>query len=98
MIFSVDTLENIDDEKIISYHKKRFYVKQYFRKNELKRILEQIGFKNINIYPIFKSNYSKKLFKKMIIDDSRVRKLFTPFYYFLIKIHESRCINEDKGL
>ena len=44
MIFSVDTLEAIEDKELVEKHKKEHFVKKYFKKEELKTILEEIGF------------------------------------------------------
>ena len=65
LIFSFDSLENIDDIKFTSYHQNKFSVKNYFSKEELRDRLKQIGFKKVKIYPIYKSNYAKKRFIKL---------------------------------
>ena len=76
LIFSVDSLENIRNIRIIKKHKKQYFVKKYFKKNELKKILEQIGFIRIEINPIFKSNFAKRVFIKEV--NNRVR--YNPLY------------------
>jgi hypothetical protein len=62
LIFSVDALETIKDKKLIEKHKKEHFVERYFRAKELKTILGEIGFREINIYPIFRSIFANRLF------------------------------------
>lgn len=97
MIFSVDSLGTINDEKIISLHKKKYYVENYFDKDQLYDGLRNIGFKNIIIHPIFKSNYSKKLFIEGVKKDFKFGLLFSLLKYYRLKIKEARA-SANKGL
>jgi len=98
LIFSVDSLENIDDNKFTSYHQKKFSVKNYFSKEELNDHLKQIGFKKIKIYPIYRSNYAKKRFIKLTKNVSKLNHLFSLFEYLLIKKRESNYSYKNRGL
>lgn len=98
MIFSVDTLETIEDKKLIEKHKKTHFVEQYFKKEELKTLLEKIGFEKIDIYPIFKSNFAKKLFIKGIKDRFRYGYLRSILAYFVLRYKESHCAAGNKGI
>lgn len=98
MIFSVDALETIEDKKIIEKHKKEHLVEKYFRKEELKTILEKAGFKRINIYSIFKSDFAKKIFIKGINNKFRYSYLGSIFTYFLLDYKENHCVNKSKGI
>ena len=98
LIFSVDSLENIDDIKFTSYHQKKFSVKNYFSKEELRDRLKQIGFNKIKIYPIYRSNYARKRFIKLTRNMSKLNHLFSLFEYILIKKRESNYSYKKKGL
>ena len=52
IIFSVDALENTENPNFINYHKKRFSVVRYFKKNDLENLLNSLGFKKVNVYPV----------------------------------------------
>lgn len=98
MIFSVDSLENIEDKGLIEEHKKIYSVVKYFRIKELKEILTEIGFSKIDIYPIFRSNYAKKKFIRGIKNNFKYGYLRSILSYFLLLYKEKTCPNIDKGL
>ncbi len=98
MIFSVDALETIEDHKLIEKHKKQHFVIKYFNKVELKAILEKIGFKGIEIYPIFKSKFSKELFIKRINNNDYKSLLSLISTYSILKHEENVNANENKGI
>ena len=104
-LLSVDSLETIDDEKLLNYHKQKCYIENYFRKNDLKQILKEIGFKKIIIYPIFRSDYAKTLYFKYLeaikSPSSRLnkfRRLLFIYHFIILKHRESRCLNKGKGI
>ncbi|MBD3256028.1 MAG: methyltransferase domain-containing protein [Candidatus Lokiarchaeota archaeon] len=104
-IFSVDSLEPIDDKKLINFHRKECYIEKYFKKKELKQLLQKIGFKKILIYPIFKSNYAinhyfkyLKMIKTPNTRQNLFRRLFFIYHYLKLKFQEARSVNTDKGL
>ena len=98
LIFSVDSLENIEDKQFINYHKKKFSVENYFRRDDLRDTLKKIGFRKIIIYPIYKSNYAKQRFIKLARNVSIFNHLFSIIEYLIIKKRESSCIDINKGL
>ncbi len=63
-VLSVDSLELIDDQEILEKHRKDHKVVKYFHSDELNAVLEKIGFRNVKVYPIFRSAFAKKLFVK----------------------------------
>lgn len=98
MIFSVDSLSNISNKSIIVKHKKKYRVEQYFTKDRLKKKLSEIGFKNISIYPILKTEYAKKVFIKEINSNSK-NKIFKFFFtYLLLNCYENFSQEKEKGL
>lgn len=107
MIFSVDALETIKDKKLIEKHKKEHFVYKYFRREELRTILEEIGFKEVNIYPIFKSDFAKKRFIKRFCNRTiynYLRRRFKYGYptsilaYFILRYNEYHCAEKNEGL
>ena len=98
MIFSVDCLETIEDNKLLEKHKKEHRVESYFEKEELKTILEEIGFNRIEIYPTFKSDFAKKLFIKGIFNKFHYGYLRSILAYFILKYREKHCADENKGI
>ena len=98
MIFSVDTLESIEDDKLLEKHEREHFVEKYFRREELRAILEEICFKKIDIYPIFKSDYAKKLFITGINNNFHYGHLRSILAFFLLRCKEKHCADEDKGI
>lgn len=98
MIFSVDALETIQDDMLLEKHKKQHFVQKYFNKQELEIILKEIGFREIEIYPIFKSNFARELFIKKIINGSGFGLLSPIFTYGILKNEEYKCKDENKGI
>lgn len=98
MIFSVDALETIQDKRLLEKHKKKHFVEHYFKKEELMELLKELGFKKIEIYPIFKSNYAKKLFIEGINNKFKHGLLGTILSYGFLNFEENKCTNENKGI
>jgi 2-polyprenyl-3-methyl-5-hydroxy-6-metoxy-1,4-benzoquinol methylase len=98
MIFSVDSLETIKDEKLLNKHKKEHQVENYFKKNELERVLEEIGFNRIEIYPIFKSDFARKLFSEKIKNGFHSSLINSILTYGILRYEENKYKSEDKGL
>lgn len=98
IIFTVDSMDNIENNKFLEYHKKRFDVKTYFKKNDLNSILKKIGFKKIEIYPIFKSDYAKNLLMKFSKKLRITTILFSLLSYLKLIVNENRNNTNKKGL
>ena len=62
MIFSVDSLEAIDDPGLIEAHRAAHQVQKYYRADELEQLLERTGFADVRVYPIFRSALARDLF------------------------------------
>jgi len=98
LIMSVDSLENIEDKNFIDYHTNKYGITQYFRKEELENILKKIGFKQVIIYPIFKSRYATKRFIKLMSKITIFDHLVSILDFIKLKKKESRQLNGNKGL
>lgn len=104
-LFSVDSLETINDEDRLNYHIEKCNIEHYFRKKELTQILKQIGFKRINIYPIFKSKYAETLYFKYLEaiktpnnQLNKFKRFLFIFHYLLLKFNEYKASNKEKGI
>ena len=64
----------------------------------MRKILEQIVFKKINIYPIFKSDSAQKVFIKGINNKFRYSYLDSILTYAILNYKENHCINKTKGI
>lgn len=95
--FSGDCLENVNNLKIIKIHKKIHKVAFLFRTNKLKEVLTKLGFKNIEIYPILKSSFAKKLFLNGMKINFQYRIYLAYIQYLFLKFHEKITKNK-KGL
>lgn len=98
MVFSVDCLESIEDNEILEKHKKEHYIEQYFRKEELETILGEIGFRRVNIYSIFQSDFAKKLFIAGVNNEFHYGYLRSIIAYFILHYKEKRCADENTGV
>lgn len=97
-IFSVDSFRNFENNLLLKYHKKKFGVCKYFNEIELRNILKQIGFRKIDIYPIFKSNYARKIFTKGIMYGFHKNQIaFVPRYFYL-KFKELLSYYKKEGI
>jgi 2-polyprenyl-3-methyl-5-hydroxy-6-metoxy-1,4-benzoquinol methylase len=95
-IFSVDNLELITDQDLIEKHKIDYGVAKYFKAEELTEILKRTGFKNINVFPIFRSGFSERLFVKGIKSGFNYGKK-SLLLYLSLRIRENFSKNE-KGI
>lgn len=88
LLLSVDSLENIDNTKIVSKHRLDHKVITYFKRNTIMKDLDIIGFKNITIKPILKSNYAITLFTKGILNGFQYNQIFSKIQYIILKLSD----------
>ncbi len=62
IIFTVDTLETIQDLELIEKHKTDHHVVRYFREDSLKTLLGDIGFNVLETQNLFRSDLAQELF------------------------------------
>jgi len=62
IIFTVDTLETIDDPGLIEKHKQAHHVVRYFREDSLRELLSGIGFEVQEMQNLFRSDLARDLF------------------------------------
>ncbi|GAH00339.1 unnamed protein product [marine sediment metagenome] len=97
MIFSVDALETIEDNKLVEKHRREHHVKKYFKIDELKIILQKTGFKRISIYPLFKSDLARKIFIKGINNRFQYGFIHSILLYAFLRCQEYKCTSK-KGI
>jgi SAM-dependent methyltransferase len=66
IVFSVDTLETIDDPALVESHRAQHHVVRYFRQDTLRELLERQGFTNLEFRPLFRSRLAGDLFREGI--------------------------------
>ncbi len=64
--FSCDSLETIDDAELKNIHAERYSVCHFFTAESLKKDLEEVGFRNVRVYSIFRSRFARDLFMQGI--------------------------------
>jgi len=98
MIFSVDSLANVADAQVIEKHRQMCSVQQYFTAEELSSALREIGFRNLQIYPIFCSQYARKLFLHGLECGFLYGRLAAIATYIKLSYHERRNASGREGL
>jgi 2-polyprenyl-3-methyl-5-hydroxy-6-metoxy-1,4-benzoquinol methylase len=81
MIFSVDSLESISDADTLKRHRREHSVEKYFRADELRDLLRDVGFRQIEVYPIYTSSYARELFLRGLKNNFRFGCLETLLTY-----------------
>ena len=66
IVFTVDTLEGIEDPELIESHRQAHQVMQYFRQDTLRSLLEEIGFEVMHMENLFRSPLARELFTEGI--------------------------------
>lgn len=97
MTFSVDSLESIQNQEVIERHRRVCKVENYFKMNQLRVLLSQVGFRDICIYPIFHSHFARKLFGKALDKEFRFGLLDSLLLYLLLRYFENASIG-DRGI
>lgn len=101
LIVSVDSFTDID-AKHRDLHQARFDVQKYFSKDELRDILEQFGFVDISIKPIFQSRFAEKWFIRVMEEPDEFfgwhKRLYSLLIYFFFVFQEGRVRQEETGI
>ena len=66
IIFTVDTLETIDDRSLIEKHRADHHVVRYFRQDTLSELLTNLGFEVLETQNLFRSKRAHQLFTRGI--------------------------------
>lgn len=78
IVFSVDTLETIDDPGLVESHRRQHHVVRYFREDTLRELLERLGFVNLEFRPLFRSDLARDLFCEGIREGFNFGRLRAP--------------------
>ncbi len=78
IVFSVDTLQTIDDPALVESHRKQHHVVRYFREDTLRELLERTGFVNLEFKPLFRSEMARGLFIEGIREGFNFGRLRAP--------------------
>ncbi len=99
MLLSVDALETVTDPEILNLHTKEGGVVQYFRSGPLQELIRTVGMEQIQIRPIFRSDYARVRFESGIRNrwaGYRVLKKFLEYGRLLWE--EALSKNSAKGI
>ncbi len=66
IVFTVDTLETIEDQSLVAKHRQDHHVVRYFRPDSLHDLLTEIGFEVQETQNLFRSNLARDLFTQGI--------------------------------
>lgn len=66
IVFTVDTLETIDDALLMEKHQNDHHVVRYFRQDTLRALLEEMGFEVLETQNLFRSELAHRLFTQGI--------------------------------
>lgn len=78
IVFTVDTLETIDDPGLVASHSRQHQVVQYFRRETLAGLLQQVGFRAVEFENLFRSELARELFIRGIRNGFHFGRLKTP--------------------
>ncbi|MBI5886221.1 MAG: class I SAM-dependent methyltransferase [Deltaproteobacteria bacterium] len=98
LIITVDSLGNIDDAGARERHRKEYAVEKYFTREELESLLKKTGFRDIEVYPIFKSNYAVELFLKRLDSSVRYGFINSLAQEYKLEREERKCRNAKTGV
>jgi SAM-dependent methyltransferase len=98
MIFSVDSLETIEDPGIVETHQRGCGVYHYFRRDELVHILRSTGFQDIEVRALLRSGHSKRLFVKGLRNGFRYGMWQTLVGSRILDREERRCPGGKPGI
>ncbi|MEM7261772.1 MAG: class I SAM-dependent methyltransferase [Planctomycetota bacterium] len=98
MILSADALEGIEDEALIEKHRTDNHVVQYFRPESFRAALIAAGFEVEELYPIFRSQFARKMFEQGIRSGFVFGFFRAIGEYFRLRLHEACCRQRERGL
>jgi GT2 family glycosyltransferase/SAM-dependent methyltransferase len=98
LVFSCDALETIDNPALIEKHRTDHFVHQYFTAPELRNLLQRLGFTDVNIEPLFCSEYAKAMFSRGIRNRFIFGVIRATAAYVGIRWHELRARGSSKGI
>lgn len=98
IILSVDSLEPIQDQRLIAKHRKDHSVQRYFRQDEINALLAGLGFKQIRVYPIFCSAFARELFIRGIETVFQFGYLQSVLLYRKLYRQERLCQQRGSGI
>jgi 2-polyprenyl-3-methyl-5-hydroxy-6-metoxy-1,4-benzoquinol methylase len=98
LVMSVDSLATITDARLIAKHKADHRVQTYFTPLELRALLEAHGFRDIRIWPIFRSPYARRSFEAGIDREFQYHRYRKFGALARLELDEYRFRHEDRGM
>jgi SAM-dependent methyltransferase len=97
LVLSADSLAGVPDD-VREKHRIEHHVAKYFAVPEMRSLFERIGFRDIDVYPIFRSRYALKHFIDGVDRDFVFGYVETLIKYGWLRVSEACCKNRDSGL
>lgn len=98
MIICVDSLESISEPSVVQAHLKAYCVQHYFSERGLAETLRNLGFRRVEVRPLFKSAYADRLFTRGIQQDFQFGRLEGVLASFRLRLSEIRPRANDTGI
>lgn len=98
LIFSVDSLATVRDQQLLALHKDKYIVHRYFKADELRRDFEQIGYKNVTVEPLVKSELAARWFEDAIRRDFKLRYSESWWKYHILRLVEPFYSSRERGI
>ena len=98
LAISVDSMAALGDPELEAKHMADHHVVKYFDPDELRAFLESCGFREVEVYPIFVSDYAKRLFTRKLWDWKGASLPRAIFQWMRLRHHERRAKDRAKGL
>jgi 2-polyprenyl-3-methyl-5-hydroxy-6-metoxy-1,4-benzoquinol methylase len=98
LVMSVDSLATITDSRLIAKHRADHAVQTYFSPAELREMLESRGFRDVRIWPIFRSPYARRLFEAGIDREFRFNRYRKFGSLARLTFDERRYRHADRGM
>ncbi len=98
MIFSVDSLTTITDPDLIEKHRKDHWVQRYYTPDELHELLEGMGFVDVEVTPIFRSDVAVELFERGIRRGFNFGRIATVGHTRRLRAAEAAHTGSDDGI
>lgn len=98
LVFSVDSLATVRDSALLAQHKERYVVHRYFEPTSLKRDFEQIGFSDVSVTPLVKSELAARWFEDAIRREFKLRYFESWWKYHVLRMIEPFYASRTKGI
>ena len=98
IIFTVDTLETINDPELLESHRRQHHVVRYFRQDSLRELLSVTGFSELKFQALFRSPLANELFIRGIRKGFNFGRIRSQILFRKLGEEEKRTPAEQPGI